>query len=283
MWFLLLLSSRLFSCLASECTCAGTLLPWPRRSTISDCLVSTPQSLSQVMKFSLMPRSLYIYVLVCFIIPSHHASVPYIFLSHETRSKKEIIHIPFHSCPWDPATLWQDLRLYFEGIAPRGPPLPTASPGVKLTTAGTSATPRSRTISLLRGSPRSAQMPEAGSWKTTIDPSVASKKCAFWKNITHGCKNLEIKCHQISPKMSNFVTLWVFSMIFSFDLSPTWFRFPWISGRLVWYRLQPKPCDSRDLEFERGIANPGRKNNLRSTYPQCEEYSQYSIKHKALT
>ena len=96
MWFLLLLSSRLFSCLASECTCVGTLLPWPRRSTISDCLVSTPQSLSQVMKFSLMPRSLCMF-LVCFIIPSDHASVPYIyiFLSHETRfAKKEIIHIP---------------------------------------------------------------------------------------------------------------------------------------------------------------------------------------------
>ena len=92
MWFLLLLSSRLFSCLASECTCVGTLLPWPRRSTISDCLVSTPQSLSQVMKFSLMPRSLYMF-LVCFIIPSHHAYVP--FLYHMKRkAKKEIIHIP---------------------------------------------------------------------------------------------------------------------------------------------------------------------------------------------
>ena len=167
MCILLLLSSRLFSCLASECTCAGTLLPWPRRSTISDCLVSTPQSSHEV----LIDAKISLYVLVCFIIPSDHASVPYIFLSHETQSKKEIIQVSKPS--GDPATLWQSLQLYFEGIAPRGPPLPTASRGVNMTTAGTEynrEVPDNITSSII-----TTKCPNAWSWKLENNNRPCSK------------------------------------------------------------------------------------------------------------
>ena len=173
MWFLLLLSSRLFSCLASECTCVGTLLPWPRRSTISDCLVSTPQSLSQVMKFSLMPRSLYMF-LVCFIIPSHHASVPF-FITWNAKQKRK--SSTFHSI-----AVLETLQLFgkvhdftLKGSHQEVHRYLQRHQGWKWQLEPRE--PRSRTISLLRGSPRSAQMPEAGSWKTTISPA-AQKKCA---------------------------------------------------------------------------------------------------------
>ena len=164
MCILLLLSSRLFSCLASECTCAGTLLPWPRRSTISDCLVSTPQSSHEV----LIDAKISLYVLVCFIIPSDHASVPYIFLSHETQSKKEIIQVSSRLetlqlfgkvCNFTLKGSHQEVHRYLQ-----------RHEGWTWQQLELSTTGKSRTISLLRSSPRSAQMPEAGSWKTTIGP-----------------------------------------------------------------------------------------------------------------
>ena len=179
----------------------------------------------------------------------------------------------FHSCPWDPATLWHGLPLYFEGIAPRGPPLPTACIRRENDNSW-NRTPRSQTISLLRGSPRSAQMPEAGSWKRTIDP--AAKKNVLREKITRRCKNLEIKCHlKCHLKMSNFVTLWVFShSIWVRDDSDS-HGFPGASYDIAY---SPNLAalgiqNSREVLPILDAKPPGKpieKLSLRSTYPQCE-------------
>ena len=115
----------------------------------------------------------------------------------------------FHSCPWDPCNslarsttlLWRDR---------------TKRSTVTYSVTGETDNSWNRVQHGGRGQyhffedhhevPKCLKL-EAGKQQFALLP----KKMCWREKITHGCKNSEIKCHQMSPKMSNFVTIWVFS------------------------------------------------------------------------